>query len=167
MATIRRTTPTFPDYITYRFANRLVYVCPASTYETALDLAQKEFTELATVQRDRISFNTVATVNRLDARVVRISESAWLVAMARQLCGGVIDIFVAPDPSMAMVEPPTYLVAAGGEKEEVHVDFLKNSTPTTTPTKYEHSALTPTERRTSPMQCSKSRSWWLPRLKFD
>ncbi|KAJ7811734.1 hypothetical protein B0H14DRAFT_3754597 [Mycena olivaceomarginata] len=51
------------------------------------------------IARNRISFNTVATLNRQDQRVVRISESAWLVAVARQLCGGVIDIIVTLDPN--------------------------------------------------------------------
>ncbi|KAJ7891507.1 hypothetical protein B0H13DRAFT_1887137 [Mycena leptocephala] len=105
MATIKTTTPALPDYITYRFANRLVYVRPAQTYEIALDIAQKEFVELANISRDRISFNTVATLNRQEPRVVRISESAWFVAVARQLCGGVIDILVTLDPN----SPPTYL----------------------------------------------------------
>ncbi|KAJ7714939.1 hypothetical protein B0H14DRAFT_3522858 [Mycena olivaceomarginata] len=99
MATIKTTTPALPDYITYRYANRLVYVRPATTYEIALDIAQKEFVELTDIPRDRISFNTVATLNRQEPRVVRISESAWFAAVARQLCGGVIDIIVVPDPN--------------------------------------------------------------------
>ncbi|KAJ7847930.1 hypothetical protein B0H14DRAFT_2768771 [Mycena olivaceomarginata] len=94
MATIQTTTPALPDYITYRFANRLVYVRPGQTHEIALDIAQKEFIELTGISRDP-NFQ----------RVVRISESAWLVAVARQLCGGVIDIIVTPDPN----SPPMYV----------------------------------------------------------
>ncbi|KAJ7894564.1 hypothetical protein B0H13DRAFT_1524114, partial [Mycena leptocephala] len=98
------TTPAFPEYITYRYANRLVYVGPARTYEAALDIAQKEFAELANVPRDRISFNIVATIKK-ESHFVRISQTAWLALVMRQQSGGVIDIFVLPDPSL----PPTYL----------------------------------------------------------
>ncbi|KAJ7635274.1 hypothetical protein FB45DRAFT_911153, partial [Roridomyces roridus] len=99
------TPSTLPEYITYRFRNRLVYVRPASTYETALDLAQKEFTELSTVPRENISLNTAATVNKQDPPVVvRISESAWGATMARQQSGGVIDIGVSESDLL----PPTY-----------------------------------------------------------
>ncbi|KAJ6581803.1 hypothetical protein B0H19DRAFT_882847, partial [Mycena capillaripes] len=102
------TTPSaLPEYITYRYANQLVYVRPAQDYETALDMAQKEFVELSNVPRDRIKFNTVARLNRQEPCIVRISESAWFAAVTRQLCGGVIDIFVSPDPN----SPPTYSAA--------------------------------------------------------
>ncbi|KAJ7810930.1 hypothetical protein B0H13DRAFT_2384307 [Mycena leptocephala] len=127
MATIKTSTPALPDYITYRFANRLKkFVRPAQTYEIALDIAQKEFVELANVSRDRISFNTVATLNRQELRVVRISESAWFPAVARQLCGGVIDILVSPDPN----SPPTYLaVPTEMMKEEINILRKARSTP--------------------------------------
>ncbi|KAJ7076856.1 hypothetical protein B0H15DRAFT_790174 [Mycena belliarum] len=126
MATIKTTTPALPDYITYRFANRLVYVKPAETYEMALDIAQKEFVELTDVPRDRISLNTVATLNRETPRVVRISESAWFPAVARQLCGGVIDIIVLSDPN----SPPTYLaVPTDMVKEEIEILRKTRSTP--------------------------------------
>ncbi|KAJ7852466.1 hypothetical protein B0H14DRAFT_2354772, partial [Mycena olivaceomarginata] len=122
--------PALPDYITYRFANRLVYVQPAQTYEIALHIAQKEFVELADISRDRISFNTVATLNRQEPRVVRISESAWFVAVARQLCGGVIDILVTLDPN----SPPTYLaVPADMMKGEIDILGKSRSTPSTGP----------------------------------
>ncbi|KAJ7153754.1 hypothetical protein C8R46DRAFT_912308 [Mycena filopes] len=110
MATIKTAMPALPDYITYRLANRLVYVRPAQTYQTALDIAQDEFAELAKIPRERISFNTVATLSRQGARVVRISESAWVMVAARQLCGGVIDILISPDLS----SPPTYLAGPAG-----------------------------------------------------
>ncbi|KAJ7782760.1 hypothetical protein B0H16DRAFT_1297330 [Mycena metata] len=175
MATIKTTTPALPDYITYRFANRLVYVRPAHTYEVrvhsftaneiyrprliirrpALDIAQKEFIELATIPRERISFNTVASLNRQEPRVVRISESAWFAAVARQLCGGVIDILVSPDPSA----PPTYLaVPSPGEmtKDEVEILRKTRSTPSS-PTHSRQSS--PSGRSTK----SAKRSW-LPRL---
>ncbi|KAJ7729498.1 hypothetical protein DFH07DRAFT_849945 [Mycena maculata] len=153
MATIKTTTPALPDYITYRFANRLVYVRPASSYEIALDIAQKEFIELADVPRDRISFNTVATLNRQEPRVVRISESAWFAAVARQLCGGVIDILVTPDPN----SPPTYLaVPADMMKEEIDILRKSRSTPST-PTQSRHPS--PSGRSTK-----SSKRTWLPRL---
>ncbi|KAF7375868.1 hypothetical protein MSAN_00001200 [Mycena sanguinolenta] len=128
MATIKTSTPALPDYITYRYANRLVYVRPAATYEIALDMAQKEFAELADVPRERISFNTVATLNRQEPRVVRISESAWLAAVARQLCGGVVDIIVLADPN----SPPTYLAAPTDMTQE-EIDILRKTRSTSTP----------------------------------
>ncbi|KAJ7188629.1 hypothetical protein C8R46DRAFT_1341334 [Mycena filopes] len=155
MATIKTTTPALPDYITYRFANRLVYVRPAQTYETALDIAQKEFLELAKIPRERISFNTVATLNRQEPRVVRISESAWVAAVARQLCGGVIDILVAPDPN----SPPTYLaVPAGDVMQQDEMEILRKTR--STPSSPAHS------RQSSPSgRSAKSpKRSWLPRL---
>ncbi|KAJ7937800.1 hypothetical protein B0H13DRAFT_1524752, partial [Mycena leptocephala] len=107
---------------------RLVYVRPATTYETALVIAQKEFVELADVPWDRISFNTVVTLNRQEPRVVRISESVWFAAVARQLCGGVIDILVSPDPN----SPPTYLaVPTDMMKEEIDILRKTRSMPST------------------------------------
>ncbi|KAJ7255584.1 hypothetical protein C8J57DRAFT_1517877 [Mycena rebaudengoi] len=152
MATIKSTTPALPDYITYRFANRLVYVRPSPNYETALDIAQKEFVELADVPRERISFNSVATLNRQEPRVVRISESAWFAAVARQLCGGVIDILVSPDPA----SPPTYLaVPAEMMKEEIDILRRARSTPPSpAPPRPQ-----PTARTSKSAKCS-----WLPRL---
>ncbi|KAJ7609872.1 hypothetical protein FB45DRAFT_943139, partial [Roridomyces roridus] len=44
-------TPPLPNNITYRVGNTLVYVRPASAYESALDLAQEEFG--AGLQRQR------------------------------------------------------------------------------------------------------------------
>ncbi|KAJ7647626.1 hypothetical protein FB45DRAFT_782479 [Roridomyces roridus] len=154
MATIKTTTPTLPDYITYRYANRLVYVQPASTYETALDIAQKEFVELADVPRDRISFNTVATLNRQEPRVVRISESAWFAAVARQLCGGVIDIIVCPDPGC----PPMYLAVPpdmGMVKEEIDI-LRKTRAASAPPTPSRSRQPSPSGRSTS----SAKRSWY-------
>ncbi|KAJ7449350.1 hypothetical protein B0H11DRAFT_1877785 [Mycena galericulata] len=148
MATIKITTPALPDYITYRFANRLVYVRPAPSYEIALDIAQKEFMELADVPRDRISFNTVATLNREEPRVVRISDSAWFAAVARQLCGGVIDILVSSDPN----SPPTYLaVPANMTKDEIDILRKSRSAP---------SKPTPPSGRSTKM----AKRSWLPRL---
>ncbi|KAJ7496978.1 hypothetical protein FB451DRAFT_1075245 [Mycena latifolia] len=153
MATIKTTTPALPDYITYRFANRLVYVQPAPTYEIALDIAQKEFVELAAVPRDRISFNTVATLNREKPRVVRISESAWFAAVARQLCGGVIDIIVLSDPN----SPPTYLaVPTDMMKEEIDILRRSRSTP---PSPAHSRQASPSARSTKSVKRS-----WLPRL---
>ncbi|KAJ7039095.1 hypothetical protein C8F04DRAFT_1255257 [Mycena alexandri] len=155
MATIKTTTPALPDYITYRFANRLVYVRPAQTYETALDIAQKEFIELAAIPRERISFNTVATLNRQEPRVVRISESAWVAAVARQLCGGVIDILVSPDHNA----PPTYLAVPGpGEMMKDEVDILRK-TRSSPPSPVHSRQSSPSGRSTK----SAKRSW-LPRL---
>lgn len=74
--------------------------------KTALDIAQKEFVELSNVPRDRIKFTTVARLNKQEPRVVRISDSAWPAAIARQQTGGVIDIVVFPDPNLN--SPPTY-----------------------------------------------------------
>ncbi|KAJ7690730.1 hypothetical protein B0H17DRAFT_1064659 [Mycena rosella] len=156
MATIKTTTPALPDYITYRFANRLVYVRPAQTYEIALDIAQKEFVELAAVARDRISFNTVATINRQEPRVVRISESAWFAAVARQLCGGVIDILLTPDPHA----PPTYL-AVPAEMMKEEIDILRRSR--STPPSPAHSRQTSPSGRSTKSAKSVKRSW-LPRL---
>ncbi|KAJ6495705.1 hypothetical protein C8R47DRAFT_1318501 [Mycena vitilis] len=153
MATIKTTTPALPDYITYRYANRLVYVRPAQTYESALDIAQKEFVELVDVPRERISFNTVATLNRQEPRVVRISDSAWFAAVARQLCGGVIDILVTPDPN----SPPTYLaVPTDMMKEEMDILRKTRSTPAS-PVRSRQSS--PSARSTK----SAKRSW-LPRI---
>ncbi|KAJ7916815.1 hypothetical protein B0H13DRAFT_1997141 [Mycena leptocephala] len=118
MATIKTTTPALPDYITYRFANRW---CTS----TALDIAQKEFIELADVPRERISFNT----------------SAWFAAVARQLCGGVIDILVSPDPN---------------SPDEIDILRKTRSTPAT-PVQSRQSS--PSGRSTK----SAKRSW-LPRL---
>ncbi|KAJ7874017.1 hypothetical protein B0H14DRAFT_2718728 [Mycena olivaceomarginata] len=137
MATIQTTTPSLPDYITYRFANRLVYVRPGQTHGIVLDIAQKEFIELTGISRDRISFNTVATLNRQEQRVVRISESAWLVAVARQLCGGVIDIIVTLDPN----SPPIYVAVPG--------DMMKKDSDRVQPS--------PSQRSTR----SSKRSWLL------
>jgi hypothetical protein len=75
--------------------------------QAALDIAQKEFAELANVPRDRISFNIVATIKK-ESHFVRISQTAWSALVMRQQSGGVIDIFVHPDPSL----PPTYLSTA-------------------------------------------------------
>ncbi|KAJ7244191.1 hypothetical protein B0H12DRAFT_1129825 [Mycena haematopus] len=153
MATIKTTTPALPDYITYRYANRLVYVRPAATYDIALDMAQKEFMELADVPRERISFNTVATLNRQEPRVVRISESAWFAAVARQLCGGVVDIIVLADPN----SPPTYLAAPTDmTKEEIDILRSTRSTPST-PARSRQSS--PSARSTKSVKRS-----WLPRL---
>ncbi|KAJ7209699.1 hypothetical protein GGX14DRAFT_631590 [Mycena pura] len=153
MATIKTTTPSLPDYITYRFINRMVYVRPAQTHELALDIAQKEFVELADVPRDRISFNTVATRNHQEPRVVRISESAWPAAVARQLCGGVIDILVSPDPN----SPPTYLaVPTDMIKEEIEI-LRKTRSAASSPPPSRHPS--PSGRSTK----SAKRSW-LPRL---
>ncbi|KAJ6597422.1 hypothetical protein B0H10DRAFT_2232052 [Mycena sp. CBHHK59/15] len=147
--------PALPDYITYRYANKLVYVRPAQNYETALDIAQKEFVELSEVPRERISFNTIATLNRQEPRVVRISESAWFAAVARQLCGGVIDILVSPDPN----SPPTYLaVPAEMMKEEIDILSKARSTPSSRPPPRQPS---PSGRSTKSAKCS-----WLPRLVF-
>jgi len=111
MATYR-SAPTVPaDIITYRFGDKLVYVRPADNYEQALDFAQKEFSdELSQVSRDRISFTIVATMNG-ERRAVRISESAWVAAVARLLRGEVIDIQVRPQPQSADSKdlPPQYL----------------------------------------------------------
>ncbi|KAF7315213.1 XPG-I-2 domain-containing protein [Mycena indigotica] len=88
------------------------------------------------------------TVNRHEPRVVRISESAWFAAVARQLCGGIIDILVSPDPN----SPPTYLsVPADMEKEEE--DILRQSRSTSPPP----------PRRSSPGNKGAKRSW-LPRI---
>ncbi|KAK7057510.1 hypothetical protein R3P38DRAFT_2841374 [Favolaschia claudopus] len=156
MATIKTSTPALPDYITYRYLNRLVYVRPAITYEvpsTALDIAQKEFIELADIPRDRISFNTVATINRHEPRVVRISESAWFAAVARQLCGGVIDIIVTPDAN----SPPTYLaIPTDMTKEEVDILRKTRSSPSP-PTRSRQSS--PSGRSTKAAKKS-----WLPRM---
>ncbi|KAJ7287266.1 hypothetical protein C8J57DRAFT_1283362 [Mycena rebaudengoi] len=153
MATIKSTTPALPDYITYRFANRLVYVRPSPNYETALDIAQKEFVELTDVPRERISFNTVATLNRQEPRVVRISESAWFAAVARQLCGGVIDILVSPDPA----SPPTYL-AVPTEMMKEEIDILRARARSMPP-----SPAPPRPQPTARRSKSAKRSW-LPRL---
>jgi len=111
MATYR-SAPTVPaDIITYRLGDKLVYVRPADSYEQALDFAQKEFSdELSQVSRDRISFTIVATMNG-ERRAVRISESAWVAAVARLLRGEVIDIQVRPPPQSAdsKDQPPQYL----------------------------------------------------------
>lgn len=107
MATFRSTPTVPPEVITYRLADKLVYVRPADNYEQALDFAQKEFAEeLSEVSRDRISFNISAPVNG-ERRSVRISESAWPAAVARLLRGEVIDIHVRPLP--AKDQPPQYL----------------------------------------------------------
>ncbi|KAJ7862160.1 hypothetical protein B0H14DRAFT_2740953 [Mycena olivaceomarginata] len=94
MATIQTTTPSLPNYITYRFANRLVYVRPGQTHEIVLDIAQKEFIELTGISREP---NFVQTLAR--------GWSRW----ARQLCGGVIDIIVTLDPN----SPPIYVAVPG------------------------------------------------------
>ncbi|KAJ6497747.1 hypothetical protein C8R45DRAFT_984097 [Mycena sanguinolenta] len=154
MATIKTSTPALPDYITYRYANRLVYVRPATTYEIALDMAQKEFAELADVPRERISFNTIATLNRQGPRVVRISESAWFAAVARQLCGGVVDIIVLADPNC----PPTYLAAPADMTQE-EIDILRK-TRSTPPTPARSRQPSPSARSNK----SAKRSSWLPRL---
>ncbi|KAJ6620866.1 hypothetical protein B0H10DRAFT_2019802 [Mycena sp. CBHHK59/15] len=144
MATIKTTTPALPDYITYRYANKLVYVRPAQNYEVSSE-----------VPRERISFNTIATLNRQEPRVVRISESAWFAAVARQLCGGVIDILVSPDPN----SPPTYLaVPAEMMKEEIDILSKARSTPSSRPPPRQPS---PSGRSTKSAKCS-----WLPRLVF-
>nr|GAT57801.1 predicted protein [Mycena chlorophos] len=156
MATIKTTTPALPDYITYRYANRLVYVEPAKTYEAAITIAKKEFSELADIPSEHISFNTVATVNRNEARVVRISESAWLAAVARQLCGGIIDILVT-DPGA----PREYLTVPTDVMSKEEIDILRvsrSSKPTPPPV-----------RRTSSSPASRSnksskRASWLPRI---
>ncbi|RDB25429.1 hypothetical protein Hypma_007551 [Hypsizygus marmoreus] len=107
-----RSGPTVPaDIITYRLGCKLVYVKPADNYEQALDFAQKEFPEeLANVSRNRISFTIMANMNG-ERKVVRISESAWVAAVARLLRGEVIDVQVRPlAPSADSKElPPQYL----------------------------------------------------------
>ncbi|KAJ7874841.1 hypothetical protein B0H14DRAFT_3437625 [Mycena olivaceomarginata] len=144
MATIKTTTPALPDYITYRYANRLVYVRPATTYEIALDIAQKEFVELTDIPRDP----------HLEPRVVRISESAWFAAVARQLCGGVIDIIVVPDPN----SPPTYLaVPADMMKEEIDILRKTRASAPSTPARSRQSS--PSANSTKSVKRS-----WLPRL---
>ncbi|KAJ7755594.1 hypothetical protein B0H14DRAFT_3512341 [Mycena olivaceomarginata] len=59
MATIKTTTPALPDYITYRFANRLVYVRPAQTYEVP---------DTGWIQRDHSSVEGFAALTRLRVR---------------------------------------------------------------------------------------------------
>ncbi|KAJ7129026.1 hypothetical protein C8R43DRAFT_1026947 [Mycena crocata] len=154
MATIKTTTPALPDYITYRFENRLVYVRPAQTYEIALDIAQKEFSALSDVPRERISFNTVATLNRQEPRVVRISESAWFAAVARQLCGGVIDILVTSDPNL----PPTYLAIPPVDMMKEELDILRKS-------RSAQSSPAPSRQPSPSARSTKSaKRSWLPRL---
>jgi len=107
-----RTTPAVPaDIITYHHGGKLVYVKPADNYEKALDIAQKEFPdELSRIDRDRISFTVAANIGQ-EKRTIRISESAWVAAVARLLRGEVIDIQIHP-PSKGTAgkdAPPQYL----------------------------------------------------------
>ncbi|KAJ7247013.1 hypothetical protein C8J57DRAFT_1674501 [Mycena rebaudengoi] len=146
MATIKSTTPALPDY----------------DYEIALDIAQNEFVELADVPRKRISFNTVAGLNGQERCVVRISESAWFAAVERQLCGGVIDILVSPDPALL----PTYL-AVPAEMMKEEIDILRRARskppspepPRSTPPSLAPPRLQPTARRSKSVKRS-----WLSRL---
>ncbi|KAJ7072599.1 hypothetical protein C8F01DRAFT_1243636 [Mycena amicta] len=124
MATIKTSTPALPDYITYRFANRLVYVRPAQTYE-------KEFVELADI----------------------LGNAYHSTPLPQQLCGGIIDILVSPDPN----SPPTYLaVPTDMMKEEI--DILQKSRSA--------SASPPPPRRSSPASRStkSAKRSWLPRI---
>jgi hypothetical protein len=129
-------------------------MCSGGFLQIALDIAQKEFVELTDIPRDRISFNTVATLNRQEPRVVRISESAWFAAVARQLCGGVIDIIVVPDPN----SPPTYLaVPADMMKEEIDILRKTRASAPSTPARSRQSS--PSANSTKSVKRS-----WLPRL---
>ncbi|KAF9012473.1 hypothetical protein BDQ17DRAFT_704566 [Cyathus striatus] len=108
MATYRSIQPVPTDIITYRFAEKLVYVRPADNYEQALDVAQKEFPEeLGDIPRDRITFNIVANING-GRKHVRISDSAWIATVARLLRGEIIELHIRPDTSEKDA-PPLYL----------------------------------------------------------
>jgi hypothetical protein len=150
-----------------------VYVRPADDYEVrskrswsysvldipplqqALDFAQKEFPEeLSDVSRDRISFNISATMGG-ERRAIRISESAWVAAVARLLRGEVIDVTVKPLPKSPKssdakdIEPPQYL--------EVPQPVSQSRASRSTPASPAHS------RQTSPSGQSEkgsSRSWF-------
>ncbi|KAG6891495.1 hypothetical protein C0992_005634 [Termitomyces sp. T32_za158] len=122
-----RTEPAVPaDIITYRLDSKLVYVRPADDYEVghtscftfseakrrvqqALDYAQKEYPELAELERSRISFHINAKLNG-HSQPVRISESAWPAAVSRLLRGEVIDVCIQPSiDAKYAVAPPQYL----------------------------------------------------------
>jgi len=142
----------FPDFITYRFRDILVYVSPHAEYHAALDIAIKEFPELASIPRNRISFNTLATfTSRGETRAVRISESAWPAAVARQLRGAILDILVAPDPNAKEEEkdlaPPQYL------EIPVSIERKSRSTPSS-PASSRHPSPSPLRS-----QKSSRRSW--------
>jgi len=130
----------------------LVYVSPVAEYNTALDIALKEFPQLANVPRNRISFNTLATfTSRGETRVVRISESAWAAAVARQLRGAILDILVSPDPNAKVEEtdaaPPQYL------EIPISVERKSRSTPSS-PASSRHPSPSP-----SRSQRNNRRSW--------
>ncbi|PFH50877.1 hypothetical protein AMATHDRAFT_143916 [Amanita thiersii Skay4041] len=93
----QRAAHTPADFVTYRYGQKLVYVAPVYDYEQAVNIAQKEYTELAQIPRDRILFSISAPLHG-KKHMVRISESAWSAAMQRVLRGEIIDIHIRADP---------------------------------------------------------------------
>ncbi|KAG6900708.1 hypothetical protein C0993_003734 [Termitomyces sp. T159_Od127] len=108
-----RTEPAVPaDIITYRLDSKLVYVRPADDYEQALDYAQKEYPELAELERSRISFRINAKLNG-QSQSVRISASAWSAAVSRLLRGEIIDVCIEPSIDANTVIATTTLPFTG------------------------------------------------------
>ncbi|KIL68816.1 hypothetical protein M378DRAFT_30131, partial [Amanita muscaria Koide BX008] len=88
------------NFITYQYRDKLVFVTPASDYEQALDIAQKEFPKLVKFPRDRIIFNVFVLNRESNSRQsIRISPEAWTATIDNASPGQVVSIDILPTPS--------------------------------------------------------------------
>ncbi|KAF8622743.1 hypothetical protein AX15_006833 [Amanita polypyramis BW_CC] len=84
-----------PTFLTFNYKKKLVSVLPAADYEGAVDMAQKEYPELAKVPRDQIIFTVPIFDSTTDRTIqLRISPDAWLATINAARTGQAVTIQV-------------------------------------------------------------------------
>jgi len=122
---MRKALPSSPnDLVTFQYDQSCVFVKPSENYQDAIDIAQKEFYELANISRDRIGFAVIDNNN--ERRQIRISESAWSAVIGKLHQGSIVHVIVRPDPD-AKAPPPQYLeIPAASTSSEGH-SYLRHT----------------------------------------
>ncbi|KAF8161243.1 hypothetical protein B0H34DRAFT_372245 [Crassisporium funariophilum] len=96
------------NILVFQFGDRWVAVKPVANFEEAIDIARKEFRELANVARDRLEFNVeAASYDPASQRLVRISEGAWAEFTRHLPRYSIIRISVHQDED-TILAPPKY-----------------------------------------------------------
>ncbi|KAF9485955.1 hypothetical protein BDN70DRAFT_365991 [Pholiota conissans] len=116
------------NVITLNFENSAVLIKRPESYQEALEIAKKEYPQLAHLSAARIGFTLQDVVHGTD-RFVRISESAWASVLDKLPGGMVVNVMVLPDPD-AKTAPPGYLEVPSqgqGSSKGSDVPSLKHS----------------------------------------
>jgi len=100
------TTRLPPDILTYCHGSRMVYVTPGEDYDRAVEIAVESFPELRDVERDRICLEVrVVLSNQAEKKTAEIGRSAWSVVVPTLARFEIIEIRVAPPPSLRWHPP--------------------------------------------------------------